>query len=330
MPDYSGLLALVETKDGGLIPLSIETIGCGRRLADSLGESLGVVLLNNSPKAAEEVICFGADKVYTLGNMNEESHNSGYCLLLMEGVIKRLNPRILLMGHNDTGQNLAPSLAFRLGSAATTDCVGLEIDPATKQLLATRPVYGGNALATFSGKCLPQIVTLRAKAFPKPEPEASRQGDIIHLGIDIDSSALKTRLVEKRSRTYTGIRLEDADVIVAGGRGIGSSDGFKQLDELASILKGAIGATRPPCDNGWAPASAQIGLTGKIVAPELYIAVGISGTSQHTSGCAGSKNIIAINKDPEAPIFKLARFGVVGDWKKVLPAFTARLKELAG
>jgi electron transfer flavoprotein alpha subunit len=234
------------------------------------------------------------------------------------------------MGHTDIGRDLATSLAFRLGSVATTDCVELEIDPATKQLLATRPIYGGNAQAVFAGECLPRIATLRAKAFPRLEPDASRQGEIMRLYIAIDSSLLKTRLVERRSRTGEGIRLEDADVIVAGGRGIGSGDGFKQLEELASILKGAVGATRPPCDNGWAPSSAQIGLTGKIVAPDLYISVAISGTSQHTSGCAGSKNIVAINKDPEAPIFKLARFGVVGDWKKVLPAFAARVKELTG
>jgi electron transfer flavoprotein alpha subunit len=330
MPEYSGVLALAEAKDGGLTPISLETIGCGRRLADALGENLGVMLVNNSSKAAGEAIRFGADKVYMLGNTDTESCDGGFYLLLMESTVKQLNPRILLMGHTDIGQYLAPSLAFRLGLAATTDCVGLEIDPASRQLLATRPVYGGNALATFAGECLPQIDTLRAKAFPKPEPDASRQGEIIQLDIDIDSTLLKIRLIEKRSRTEEGIRLEDADVIVAGGRGIGSSDGFKQLEELASVLKGAIGATRPPCDNGWVPSSAQIGLTGKIVAPELYIAVAISGTSQHTSGCVGSKNIVAINKDPEAPIFKLARLGVVGDWKKVLPAFTARMKELAG
>ena len=331
MPEYSGVLVLAEIHGGVLTPLSLEAIGCGRRLAGTLGESLGVVVLGRgSAKAAEDAICFGADKAFTFEELDTDGCENGFYASLLESIVSKLNPRILLMGQTNIGRDMALYLAFRLGTAATTDCVGLEIDPSSKHLLATRPVYGGNVLATFAGGCFPEIATLRAKVFPRAEADSSRQGEIIPLDIKIEAASLKTRLVERRSRVDEGIRLEDAAVIVAGGRGIGSGDGFKQLDALASILKGAVGATRPPCDNGWAPSSAQIGLTGKIVAPELYIAVAISGTSQHTSGCAGSKNIVAINKDPEAPIFKFARFGIVGDWKKVLPSFTARAKELIG
>jgi len=145
---------------------------------------------------------------------------------------------------------------------------------------------------------------------------------------DIDPAAIKVKLLEKKVEAAAGIKLEEAHVIVTGGRGIGSAEGFKQLEDLANLLKGAVGASRPPCDNGWVPDSSQIGLTGKIVSPDLYIAVALSGSSQHLSGCSGAKTIVAINKDPEANIFRVAQFGVVGDWKKVLPAFTEKVKEL--
>ena len=160
------------------------------------------------------------------------------------------------------------------------------------------------------------------------ERDDSRQGEVIIIEAGLDSSAIRTRVLEKVREEVEGIRLEEAEVIVSGGRGIGGADGFKQLEELAKILKGAVGASRPPCDNGWVAESLQVGLTGKIVAPNLYIAVGISGASQHISGCSAAKNIVAINKDPEANIFRQAHFGVVGDWKKVLPAFTEKVKEL--
>ena len=158
--------------------------------------------------------------------------------------------------------------------------------------------------------------------------DAARMGEVIAVAAGLDPAAVRTKVVEKVAEKIEGIRLEDARVIVTGGRGIGNADGFKQLDELARLLKGTIGASRPPCDNGWVPTAIQIGLTGKIVAPELYIAVALSGSSQHMSGCSGAKTIVAINKDPEANIFREARFGVVGDWKKVLPALTGKLKEL--
>jgi electron transfer flavoprotein alpha subunit len=207
-------------------------------------------------------------------------------------------------------------------------CLELAIDPGSKLLLQTKPVYGGNAQAIFVCQTYPQIATVRAKAMTPLERDQSRQGEVITIKAGLDPSVIRTKVVEKVPEKVEGIKLEDAQVIVSGGRGIGSAEGFKQLEELSRLLKGAVGATRPPCDNGWAPAGAQVGLTGKIVTPELYIAVALSGSSQHMSGCSGSKTIVAINKDPEANIFREARFGVVGDWKKVLPAFTNKLKEL--
>jgi electron transfer flavoprotein alpha subunit len=159
-------------------------------------------------------------------------------------------------------------------------------------------------------------------------PDASRKGEITAIDAGIDASVIKVKTLNRVVEEVAGIKIEDAQVVVAGGRGIGSADGFKQLEELAKVLKGAVGASRPPCDNGWIKDTVQIGLTGKIIAPEVYFAIAISGSSQHMSGCSGSKTIIAINKDKEANIFHQARYGVVGDWKKVLPALTQKLKEM--
>jgi electron transfer flavoprotein alpha subunit len=248
----------------------------------------------------------------------------------MEGVIKEATPRVVVMGQTSVGRDLAPRLAFRLGTTATLDCIELNIDPGSKQLLPTKPVYGGNVMAVITTKSLPQIATIRARAMPPLPRNDKRQGEIVSIDAEPDPQTIRTRVLEKVAEEVTGIKLEEAEVIVTGGRGIGGTEGFQQLGELAQLLKGAVGASRPPCDNGWVPETLQIGLTGKIVAPKLYIAVALSGSSQHVSGCSGCQNIIAINKDPEANIFNEARFGVVGDWKKVVPAFTDKVRELLG
>ena len=277
---------------------------------------------------AQEVIAFGTDKVYVIDDPLLKDYQTDPYILVMEKLVKQVMPQILILGQTSIGRDLAPRLAFRLETAASTDCVELAIDPDSKLLLQTRPVYGGNAQAIFTCESYPQIATVRAKAMSPLERDASRQGEVITIEAGLDPSAIRTKVLKKVAEEVEGIKLEDAEVVVAGGRGIGSAEGFKQLEELAKILKGAIGATRPPCDNGWVPDGAQVGLTGKIVSPDLYIAVALSGSSQHMSGCSGSKNIIAINKDPEANIFREARFGIVGDWKKVLPTFTEKVKEL--
>jgi len=325
--EYKGVLVLAEAADDKLSTATVELIGCGRKLADDLSEDLHTILLGNGiTNLAQLAISFGADRVYTIHNPLLKDYVNGSYTQAMEGAAKQIMPRIILIGHTAIGRDLAPSLAFRLGTTATTDCIELAIEPNSRQLLQTRPVYGGNALATFTSDCYPQIATVRAKAYPPAEPDTSRQGEVI--AIDAKLEPPKVKFLERVYQVEEGIRLEDAAVVVAGGRGIGSADGFKQLEELANLFNGAVGATRPPCDNGWIASSAQIGLTGKIVAPALYLAVAISGSSQHTSGCSGAKNIVAINKDPEANIFRAAHYGIVGDWKKVLPAFTERIKDL--
>ncbi len=329
MSEYKGVMIYGEVTDGKLAAITTELLGCGRKLADDLGQELCAVLIGSGISSlAQETIAFGADKAYVIDDPLLKDYQTDSHVLVMEKVVKQVMPQILLLGQTSIGRDLAPRLAFRLETAASMDCIELAIDPDSKLLLQTRPVYGGNAQATFTCESYPQIATVRAKAMSPLERDASRQGEVITIEAGLDPSAIRTKVLEKVPEEVVGIKLEDAKVVVTGGRGIGGTEGFKQLEDLAKILKGAVGATRPPCDNGWVPDTWQVGLTGKIVTPDFYIAVALSGSSQHMSGCSGSKNIIAVNKDPEANIFKVAHYGVVGDWKKVLPAFTEKVKEL--
>lgn len=329
MADYKGIAVYCEVKDDKIAPISAEGLGIGRKLADELGEDLVAVLVGSGVgNPAQQAIAHGADKAYVVDDALLKDYQTDAYVKVLEKVVGQITPQVLIMGQNDTGRDLAPRLAFRLGTTVTMDCVDLAIDPGTKRLLQTKPVYGGNAQAVFTSESNPQMVTIRTKAMTPLEPDASRKGEITNIPADLQASDIKTKILDKVVEEVAGIKIEDAGVVVAGGRGIGSSEGFQQLEELAKMLKGAVGASRPPCDNGWVPDTIQVGLTGKIIAPELYFAIAISGSSQHMSGCSGSKTIVAINKDAEANIFRQARFGVVGDWKKVLPALNAKVKEL--
>jgi electron transfer flavoprotein alpha subunit len=329
MAEYSGVMVHCEASEGKLAAIATELLGGGRKLADDLGDELCAVLTGSEVTGlAQEAIAFGADKVYVVNDPLLKDYQTDAYVSVMEKVIKQVMPQIVILGQTSIGRDLAPRLAFRLGTAAALGCLELAIDPESKRLLQTKPIYGGNAQAVFVCETDPQIATVRAKAISPLERDGSRQGEVISIDAGLDPSVIRTRVLERVKEEVEGIRLEDAQAVVAGGRGIGSAEGFEQLEELARILKGAVGASRPPCDNGWVPSGLQVGLTGKIVTPELYIAVALSGSSQHMSGCSSSKNIVAINKDTEANVFREARFGVVGDWKKVLPAFSDKVKEL--
>jgi electron transfer flavoprotein alpha subunit len=329
MAENKGVMVYGEMVDGKLSSITSELLGGGRRLADELKEDLICILAGDKlDEAPKKAISYGADKVYTVENPLLKEYQTDAYVAVMEKAVKDISPRILLFGQTSVGRDMAPRLSFRLGTSLSMDCIELSIDPATKLLQQTRPVYGGNARATFTSELLPQMVTVRQKAMSPLEPNESRKGEIASIKVELDPAKIRTKVLETIKEEVAGVKLEDAQIIVAGGRGIGGPDGFKQLEELAKALRAAVGASRPPSDNKWVPESWQIGLTGKIVTPEVYIAVAISGASQHLAGCSGSKNIIAINKDPEANIFKEARFGVVGDWKQILPTFTQKVREL--
>jgi electron transfer flavoprotein alpha subunit len=204
------------------------------------------------------------------------------------------------------------------------DCMALSADGG--KLVAERPCYGGSARARYTVNGTPQMATVRAKSQEPLEPDASRSGEIVKQ--DAGSPNVRTKIIDRRKEKAEGVRLEDAKVVVSGGRGLGGPEGFQPLEELAGVLGGAVGASRAVCDLGWYPVAAQVGLTGKVVTPDLYIAVGISGASQHMAGISSVKNIVSINKDPEAGIYKSSRFAVVGDWKDFIPAFTEEVKKI--
>jgi electron transfer flavoprotein alpha subunit len=330
MADNKGILVVGELAEGKLLPITAELLGAGRRLADELKESLSCILISDKVgDIAKVAVAAGADKVCVAEDAQLKDYQTDTFMQVMEKAVAELAPRIILMGQTSLGRDLAPRLAFRLGVAAVMDCLELAIDAASKAMNCTRPVYGGNARAIFTTEGLPQVATVRQKASTPLAPDAGRKGDIVPLAVSLDASKIRVKVLETVKEEVTGIKIEDAQVVVSGGRGVGGPEPFSnELLELAKVLKGAVGASRPPCDNKWVPDSIQVGLTGKIIAPELYIAVAISGSSQHMSGCSGSKCIVAINKDPEANIFKEARFGVVGDWKVIVPAFTAKVKQL--
>ncbi len=279
MAENKGVMVYCEMAEGRLAAIATEGLGCGRKLADDLGEELAAVVIGaEAGTVAPEAISRGADRVYVVTDPLLKDYQTDSYLAVMERVVKQATPQIVILGQTTIGRDLAPRLAFRLETAATLDCIELSIDPESRRLRQTKPVYGGNAQAAFITNTDPQIVTIRAKAMTPLEPDNSRQGEVIPIDADLDPAAIRTRVLDKVMEETEGVKLEDAEVIVAGGRGIGSAEGFQQLAELAKLLKGAIGATRPPCDNGWVPDTLQIGLTGKIVAPAL------SGSSQHLTG----------------------------------------------
>ncbi len=307
-----------------------ELLGIGKSLAMDLGEDLSCVLLGSDiERAAGDLTAGGADKVYVVDDPLLQEYQTDAYVAVMRKVCERVRPSILLFGQTIIGRDLAPRLAFRLETGLATDCCELHIDAGSKLLVQTRPCYGGNVRASIvCPAARPQMATVRPKTGIPLKRDDSRAGEVIPLSAGIDASVLRTKVIARTGDEAGGVRLEDASIVIAGGRGMGSAEGFKQLQELATVLNAAVGASRAACDAGYAPASAQIGLTGKIVAPDLYVAVGISGASQHMAGCSGSKSIVAINKDSEANVFKEARYGVVGDFREVVPAFTETCREL--
>jgi electron transfer flavoprotein alpha subunit len=232
---------------------------------------------------------------------------------------------VVLLIHAPIGHELAARLAFRLNSGLVTDCTAMRVEGG--ELVLTKPVYGGSAIAEYSIATRPQVATLRPRAFEAVESPTAAEARIEALAVP-DSAPAAQVLEEITEQTATGPRLKDSKIVVSGGRGLGGPENWHYIDELAQVLGAAVGATRAVTDAGWVPTSLQVGLTGATIAPDLYITVGISGAVQHIAGISGARNVVAINRDADANIFKYARYGVVGDWKQILPALTERLKEL--
>jgi electron transfer flavoprotein alpha subunit len=250
-----------------------------------------------------------------------------YLTALVE-LCRTVAPEVILLGRTAFGRDVAPRLACRLGVGLLQDCLQVDLDAPSGRLTATRPVYGGNVLARVRCTTTPQVAALRPKAYTPLAPDPTRQGEVVAVPVRLEVSMARVGVVRQVREETPGIKLEEARIVVAGGRGLGGPEPFRELQELAGMLGAAVGASRAAVDAGWVPGSWQVGLTGKTITPELYITVGISGASQHMAGCSGAKAIVAINKDAEANIFREARYGVAGDWRAVLPAFMEAIRSL--
>ena len=326
----AGILVLGESAGGALQAITGELVAAGRALSEPLGEEVAVALLGSGlESASSEAVARGADKVYLVEDPLLAEPQIDAHLAAIEHLCRQTEPSVVLVGRTPAGRDIGPRLAFRLGVAVAQDCIDLGVDVETKRVTATRPVYGGNAMAkvTFV-EADPQVVVVRAKVYEPLDTDSSRNGEVVSIRPRLEPSVVKSRLVETVRRRAEGVRLEDASVVVSGGRGLGGAEPFDMLQELAQLLDGAVGASRAVCDAGWLDHSYQVGLTGKTITPDLYITVGISGASQHMAGCSGAKQIVAINRDGDANIFKAASFGVVGDWNNVLPSFIETVREL--
>lgn len=324
------MLICGEVIEQKITTVTSELINTGRKLSDDLKESLNLLLIGqNIQEAANEAITLGADRVYVAEGPPFFEYLPENFVTIIIDVCEQIKPSIILLGQTDMGRDVAPRLGAKLEASVCLDCIGLGVETQTKSTLQTKPVYGGNAVAVWSTRNYkPQVVTMRPRAEAPAKADTSRKGEIVPFKAKVDDSAIKSKLLETVKEEVKGVRLEEAKVIVAGGGGIGGSEGFQILKELARILRGTVGITRVPCDERWMPVSLEIGQTGHIVSPDLYIAVGISGAPQHMAGCSGAKCIVAINKDPEAHIFKEADFGIVGDYRKALPSLIEKCKAL--
>jgi len=325
-----GVWVCAEQRDGVIADITYELLGVGRRLADMLGAELAAVLFGSSESDARELIKWGGDRVYhcpdgSMSTFNDESYS-----MLLADLIKEYKPEIVLAGATPMGRSFIPRVAARVRTGLTADCTSLEIDVETRNLLQVRPAFGGNIMATIiCPHTRPQMATVRPRVMKRGEYNKLRKGEIVTVNSDHIKS--KSRLIETvKEVSEISINLQEANIIVAGGRGLGGEKGFQILHELAGTLGGCVAASRAAVDEGWIPYRHQVGQTGKTVNPKLYIACGISGAVQHLVGMQSSDIIVAINKNPEAPIFNVATYGIVGDLFEIVPLLTRKIRETKG
>lgn len=329
---YKGVWTFAEQRGGKLTNVALELLGEGRKLADALGEPLVAVLLGHSVEGeAKRLIAHGADQVFLADAPELERFLEEPYTQVIVDLIRNQNPNIVLMGATAIGRSLAPKIAARLGTGLTADCTGLDVDVAERNLMQTRPAFGGNLMATIlCPNHRPQMATVRPKVFKPMAADESRQGQVTRVDLSKTVWDLKAKILEVVNEVGHSVNLEEANIIVSGGRGLCDPKNFQLVQDLAAVLGGAVGASRAAVDAGWIPYAHQVGQTGKTVGPKVYFACGISGAIQHRAGMQSSDIIIAINKDPDAPIFKIATFGIVGDVLEILPLLTKEFKKALG
>jgi len=324
----------IEHEFGKIPSISFELLGQGRGLADAVGCKLCGMLLGDKEAVgpfSKEAIAYGAEKVYVMESPLLKQYRTDPYAEAAVSLIRKYKPEIVLFGATTQGRDFAGRVATTLETGLTADCTDLGIDPETKYLVQTRPAFGGNIMATILDhpEFRPQMATVRPKVFPMPPKDDSRKGEIIRETLQMTEDQVRTKILEFIKGAET-VNLSDAEIIVSGGRGMGGGENFKVIRELAGVLGAAVGASRAAVDSGWIPYEHQVGQTGRTVRPKIYIACGISGSIQHQAGMKTSDIIVAINKDGEAPIFKIATYGIVGDLFTVVPMLTQEFKKRLG
>jgi electron transfer flavoprotein alpha subunit len=322
-----GVWTIAEQRDGEIRKITYEIVSEGRRLADALGQELTVLLLGSNIKDKAAVLGqYGADKVIVADDPRLAVYTTDAYSSVIAELVKANDPAILLMGASVQGKDLSARLSARLGVGMAQDCTAFSIEGGN--LVAIRPIYAGKAYARVSFEnSWPQMATARPNVMSTNEPDSSRSAQVIDATFSLDDSALKTKVVDAMKDESGKVDLTEADKIVSGGRGMKGPENYQILEDLADLIGASVGASRSAVDSGWRPHSDQVGQTGKVVSPNLYIACGISGAIQHMAGMSTSKVIVAINKDPDAPIFQKADYGVVGDLFDVVPALAEQVKK---
>jgi electron transfer flavoprotein alpha subunit len=325
----NGVMIIAEQRDGDIRKVSYEIVSEGRRLADSLGQAVTAVLLGSGVKdKAATLGHYGADRVLVADDPRLETYTTDAYVSVIAEVVKANDPATLLLGGSAQGKDLSARLSARLGVGMAQDCTTFSLK--NGNLVALRPIYAGKAYAKVSFvDSWPQMAVARPNVMVMNEPDASKSPEIVDASFTLDDSALKTKVVESIRDENGKVDLTEANIIVSGGRGMKGPEGYGILEELANVIGASVGASRSAVDAGWRPHSDQVGQTGKVVSPNLYIACGISGAIQHLAGMSTSKVIVAINKDAEAPIFQKADYGVVDDLFNIVPALTEEVKKLA-
>ncbi len=334
LSQYNGVWVFAEQQKGELKPTGPQLLGKGRELADELGEELCAVLIGNDIKdLSEELGSYGAEKIYVLDDDIFENYSTEAYTTALTSLISEYKPNILLYGATHLGRDLAPSVAGRMGLGLTADCTDLNIEEVEgrKMLLQTRPAFGGNVMADIvCPNSRPQMATVRPHVMSPMEPDKDHEFEVIEENVKVKEEAISTKVIEVlEPEGKAEIPIEEADVVVCGGRGVGTSEeDFELLREIADLLDGTVGCSRPIVEEDVMPKSRQVGQSGKTISPKLYIVCGVSGAIQHKVGIKDSDYIIGVNKDPDAPIFDVADFGIVGDLFEVLPLLIEKLKRI--
>ena len=332
LTDWSGVWVYAEFRDGRIAPVALELLGIGRELADKRGVSLSAVLLGSGLDGkAADLVAFGADKVYQVDNPALLHFTDDAYANVIEDLVKEHKPEIVLAGATAIGRSFIPRLATLMATGLTADCTDLAIREEDGVLMQTRPAFGGNIMATIEcPHTRPQMATVRPLVMKPNERDDSRKGEIIEVSPDPARMESRVKVLNSVRVESNEVNINEADVLVSGGRGLENEKGFEMIRELAGLLGGASAASRAAVDSGWIPYPHQVGQTGKTVCPKVYIACGISGAVQHMVGMQSSETIVVINRDENAPIFNVATYGIVGDVFEVLPRLISRLKERRG